>query len=171
MSAHRIAKHVLKISRKCIQGGFSNEQYPEKFLRDYRLLHHYPSLAICAKFGCRLNNNDSKFYDAINERDEKAEGKTCANGVTFTPSRDTGANRAFNADNLEQCFTINSYYFLYEVSKIDREYVTFDIYWVPISIIRSWYEQFGNKHGRITKTNWVKCLSQCEFEQTEEIRD
>lgn len=172
MKEYVIEKHVLHINRRLVQGGFSNDEYPIDYLKDYRKMHHYPSLAICKLKNFTLKLKDTKFYDAVNEEtNEKAEGKNCGGSVSFVPSRDTGANRTFNEENLKKCFETNRYYFLYAVHEITDTYVTFYIYWVPIHIICEWYEKFGNGKGCISKTNWKHCLNLCEFVQTQETRD
>ena len=169
---YTIERLVYKVERSTIQGGFSNDEYPIEYLRDFRKVHHFPSLAAKRWKKLHLEMNDSKYYDGIGEDGCKAEGKryTEKDGVSFVPSRDTGADRKFNPENLEECFKTNSFYFLYTVADITDEHVVFHILWIPITTIREWYETYGNKKGCITATKWRQCLSLCDFVQTEETR-
>ena len=165
-----IHKHVLKINRRTIQGGIPNDRYPKEYLTNYRLLYHIPTDAILNLKGFTLAPHDAHFHDAVCG-EQKAEGK-CINksGVNFNPSKNTGAGRGFIQEDLEKCFDINSFYFLYEVEGYDDTYLTFNIYWVPIETIRSWYATCGNV-GKITLLRFRNCLSQVSLEQTSETRD
>ena len=165
-----IHKHTLRVARKTIQGGIPNERYPEEYLTNYRLVYVHPTDAILNLKGFTLATNDAHFHDAVCG-DQKAEGK-CINktGVNFNPSKNTGAGRSFSQDDLDACFTINSFYFLYEVEGFDAEYLTFAIYWVPIDVIRKWYAECGSG-GKITLKRFrEKCLSGVVLEHTTETR-
>lgn len=166
-----IEKLVLKIQRSSIQGGIPNEKYPEKLLRDSRLTNHIPTDAVMVWKNCKSAGDDSKFTD-ITGNSYFAEGK-CINpkrGVCLRPSVDTGGGRKFRQENLDACFAKNSFYYLYETTEITDTTIQFDIYWVPIEMIRKWYSEKGNK-GTITYAKIKACISQCEIEQTEESRD
>ena len=164
-----IHKHVLRIARKTIQGGIPNSRYPVEYLTNYRLVYIHPTDAILALKGFTLASGDAHFYDAVCGQ-QKAEGK-CVNkyGVNFNPSKNTGAGRSFKQEDLDVCFGINNFYFLYEVDGYDEDYLTFNIYWVPIAVVREWYAAHGNK-GKITLKKFRKCLEQAAFEQTTETR-
>jgi hypothetical protein len=164
-------KHTLRVSRKTIQGGIPNDRYPAEYLTNYRLIYIHPTDAILLQMGYTLATGDAHFYDAVCG-DSKAEGK-CINksGVNFNPSKNTGAGRGFVQEDLDTCFTTNTFYFLYEVTGYDEEYLTFAIYWVPIEVIRKWYAEWGNK-GKITHKRFKeKCLPTCSFTETHETRD
>ena len=165
-----IHKHVLKVSRRTIQAGIPNDRYPVEHLTDYRLIHHIATEAILNNKGFDRARRDAKYHDAVCG-EQKAEGK-CINktGVNFNPSKNTGAKRGFIQEDLDVCFALNSFYFLYEVEVYDDTYLTFNIYWVPIEIVRSWYASCGNL-GKITLPRLRNCLSQVSLEQTSETRD
>ena len=165
-------KHTLRVARRTIQGGIPNNRYPVEYLTDYRLVYIHPTDAILQLKGFTLATGDAHFHDAVCE-DRKAEGKCISRtaGVNFNPSKNTGAGRGFVQDDLDKCFALNSFYFLYEVEGYDEEYLTFGIYWVPIDTIRTWYAQCGNG-GKITfKRFKERCLAGVELEQTLETRD
>jgi hypothetical protein len=172
MAKHLVEKLRLGIPRAGLQAGFSNSEYPERMLRDSRLTHHIPTLSIMRLKNLQSAGRDSKFTDLIGPDGKFAEGKNIKKGkpLTLKPSVDTGGGRGFRQENLDQCFSKNSHYFLYETTTITETTVTFEIYWVPINIIREWYEKSGNGKGQISYVNLKKCISQCEIEQTEEIR-
>jgi hypothetical protein len=96
----------------------------------------------------------------------KAEGKkldkTNNKGVNLTPSVDTGSGRKFKQENIDECFRINSYYFLYETVAHTDTTITFHIYWIPILAIKKWYTQFGKK-GRIPYSKIQKPIQECEI--------
>ena len=165
-----IHKHVLKVSRRTIQAGIPNDRYPEEYLTDFRLIHHIPTDAILNLKGFDRAPRDAHYHDAVCG-EQKAEGK-CINksGVNFNPSKNTGAGRGFIQEDLDVCFALNSFYFLYEVEGYDDTYLTFNIYWVPIELVRSWYASCGNL-GKITLPRLRNCLSQVSLEQTSETRD
>lgn len=165
-----ICKHVLRVSRKTIQGGIPNDRYPKEYLTDFRLIYIHPTDAILTLKGYTRAVKDAHFHDAFCET-SKAEGK-CINktGVNFNPSKNTGAGRSFIQEDLDKCFDINSFYFLYEVDGYDEHYLTFNIYWIPISTIREWYGKCGTK-GKISLNNFRKCLTEVSLVQTSETRD
>lgn len=164
-----IHQHTLRVARHTIQGGIPNERYPQEYLTNYRLVYIYPTDAILAHMGYTLATRDARFYDAF-QGEQKAEGK-CINrtGVNFNPSKNTGAGRTFSQEDLDHCFEINSFYFLYEVATIDDVYLTFHIYWIPIDTIRAWYAEFGSG-GKITLRRIRSCLSRVALSQTSETR-
>lgn len=163
-------KHLLRVARKTIQGGIPNDRYPLEYLTNYRLVYIHPTDAILSLKGFTLASNDAHFYDAF-RGEQKAEGK-CVNkyGVNFNPSKNTGAGRKFIQGDLDACFAINTFYFLYEVEGFDEDYLTFMIYWVPIETIRRWYGQHG-RSGKITLKKFRQCVLEVECEQTSETRD
>ena len=165
-----IHKHILRVARKTLQGGIPNDRYPKEYLTNFRLIYVHPTDAILNLKGFTLASGDAHFYDAICG-DQKAEGK-CVNktGVNFNPSKNTGAGRSFKQDDLDACFDINAFYFLYEVEGYDEVYLTFNIYWVPISTVREWYATHG-KQGKITLKKFRTCLDGVSIEQTTETRD
>jgi hypothetical protein len=166
-----IHKHVLRVARKTLQGGIPNDRYPKEYLTNFRLIYVHPTDAILTLKGFALATNDAHFYDAVCG-DQKAEGK-CVNktGVNFNPSKNTGAGRSFKQDDLDKCFEINHFYFLYEVEGYDEVYLTFNIYWVPIATVREWYGAYGSQ-GKITLKRFrEKCLAGVVIEQTSETRD
>jgi hypothetical protein len=101
-----------------------------------------------------------------------AEGKTISKdrGVCLKPSVDTGGGRSFCQENLDECFRINSHYFLYETVGHTEDTLTFDIYWVPIDIIREWYTTCGNGKGLISYKKLIACIQRSEFSQIQETR-
>lgn len=133
-------------------------------------MYVHPTDAILQLTGFTLATGDARFYDAICG-DQKAEGKCLSKaGVNFNPSKNTGSGRSFSQEDLDACFSINSFYFLYEVAGYDEDYLTFHIYWLPIATIREWYTAHGSK-GTIKFKKMRECLAQAEFEQTTETRD
>jgi len=161
-----IEKLIYKILRSSIQGESSNEEYPESLLRDYRLMYQHPTLKVKKWKNFESAGRDSKFTD-LKKDDIFAEGKCISKdrGVTFKPSVDTGANRSFSQENLEKCFEKNAFYFLYEICEITDIDVTFEIYWIPILIIKDIYNKFG-KNGSISYNKFKTCISQYEIELT-----
>lgn len=164
--------YINHIARKTLQGGIPNELYPRHLLEDWRLLHHIATIYMLNKMNYGMNCGDSKFHDAVNTDGKKAEGKKLSKkgGVDFKPSVDTGAGRKFNQENLDKCFEINDFYFIYEIAGIDEEYLHMHTYWIPIAKVREWYAANG-KSGKICYTKFKKCLDQVEFERIEETRD
>lgn len=167
-------KLTLTILRRTIQGGIPNERYPIKLLYDSRLTNHITTDAIMTLKGYVSAGNDSKFTD-IKSPDGTmfAEGKTISKdrGVCLKPSVDTGGGRAFCQENLDECFRINSHYFLYETTGHTEENLMFDIYWIPISIIRDWYATYGNGKGLISYRKLKECIQRTEFSQIQETRN
>jgi hypothetical protein len=167
-------KLTLTIQRKTIQAGIPNDRYPEKLLYDSRLTNHIPTDAVMNWKKYVSAGDDSQFTDLKSLEGELfAEGKTISNkrGVCFKPSVDTGGGRSFRQENLDKCFTINSHYFLYETTGHTDTSLTFDIYWIPIDVIKDWYTKRGNKKGMITYANIKKCILETECVQTLETRD
>lgn len=168
-------KLTLNIQRKSIQAGFANPSYPEKFLYDSRLTYHIPTLAVMKWKKYISAGDDSRFTDLRSLDDEPnfAEGKTInkSRGVCLKPSVDTGAGRRFCQENLDQCLQRNSYYFLYETVGHTDATVTFEIYWIPIEIIKNWYTTNGNGKGIISYSKLKKCILETECEQTVETHD
>jgi len=162
-----VEKFVHTILRSSIQGGIPNERYPESLLRNSRLTHHIPTDAIKVLKNYEDDGTDSPYTD-ITKDGICAEGKTVnpKTGVNLSPSRDTGANRSFSQENLNKCFEKNSFYFLYETTIITATHVTFEIYWIPIAIVRDMYEKHGKK-GRVTYKKFKQYISQCEIQLTE----
>ena len=172
---NKIEKLVLTIPRSTLQAGIPNNRYPEKLLRDSRLTNHIPTDAVMVWKNYKSAGNDSKFTDLQSLiTNEYAEGKCIQPnknaGVCLRPSVDTGGGRGFRQENLDACFEKNSFYFLYETTVITELTITFEIYWVPISIIRKWYTEHG-KSGVIKYSNIKNCISQCELQHTEETRN
>jgi hypothetical protein len=170
-----IERLVLTIARTTIQAGIPNEEYPVSYLYDSRLTHHIPThFAMKWKGYEKLKNSDSKFFDCVSSenKEKKAEGKVInkKRGVNLSPSRDTGANRKFSQKNLDDCFEINSYYFLYETVEHTDLTLTFHIYWVPVHTIKEWYDTHG-RNGTISYNNIKACITECEILQTLETRD
>lgn len=165
---NKIDKLTIKIPRKLIQGGLTNEEFDPKCLRDWRLQHHIPTNYAMKWKNFEKVGNDSKFTDIRSKMDKtiKAEGKKLTGGVVLCPSRDTGANRQFNQNNLDECFEINSFYFLYDRENITNETIDFIVYWIPIDIIKKWYCEYGNGKGKITFTNLKKCFENIKFNET-----
>lgn len=142
---------ILNISRLLIQGGLTNEQYGKI---DYRLLHVFPTAYTKKWKECKDVGSDSKFTDIQNNNNDKAEGKRIKNKQNFidiTPSRDTGADRKFNNERLQEALTLNKAYYFYEAEFKCKDIITFKIYWCPIDIIKKVYEEKGNGKGRIYK--------------------
>ena len=168
-----LRKHTLRVARRTLQGGIPNDRYPVEYLYNYRLVYVHPTDAILNLMKYTLATGDAHFYDAFcPETNAKAEGK-CINksGINFNPSKNTGAGRRFVQSDLDRCFDINSFYFLYEVEGHDDEYLTFGIYWVPIETIRAWHTAHG-RQGKITLKRFKeKCLAGVALEQTTETRD
>ena len=165
----KIEKLSVTLPRKYIQGGLSNEEYDEHHLTDWRLQHHIVTDYFKKWQNYEKQGDDSKFTDCQSKDDKtkKAEGKSIKKtGVTFSPSVDVGANRAFNEDNLKECFKLNSHYYLYDRGLITETSIEFIIYMVPIELINEWYSRCGNRKGTITKRNIYKCIGQCEFDET-----
>jgi hypothetical protein len=148
----KIEQLTVKINRKTIQGGLTNEEFDEHDLIDWRLQHNFPTNYVKIWKGYEKVGDDSKFTDIRSKEDPtlKAEGKKMTGGVTLSPSRDTGAGRSFNEDNLNQCFEMNNHYFLYDRGNIDEITIEFIIYWISIDIIKKWYEESGNRKGVIS---------------------
>lgn len=171
MSKHSIEKLTLTIQRSTIQAGIPNDRYSEELLRDSRLTHHISTDAVVTWKNFVKMGRDSKFTDSTSDG-LFAEGKTInpKSGVNLAPSVDTGGGRKFRQENLDACFEKNTFYFLYETTIITNTTVQFDIYWVPISVIRDWYSKYG-KRGRISYSKFKACISECEIEHTQEIRD
>jgi hypothetical protein len=171
----KMEKFTLTILRKTIQGGISNDIYPVKFLYDSRLTYHIPTLAVMKWKGYVSAGDDSKFTDLRSAEDETkfAEGKTInkARGICLKPSVDTGGGRSFCQENLDKCLERNSHYFLYETVGHTDHTVTFEIYWVPIEIIRHWYATNGNGKGLISYTKLKKCILETACAQTLETHD
>lgn len=166
-----VHKHILRVARKSIQGGIPNERYPTEYLTNYRLLYVHPTDAILKLKEFTLATKDAKFYDAVSACGQyKAEGKCIGKReVNFNPSKNTGSGRSFKQCDLDACFDLNAFYFLYEVASYDDRYITFHIYWVPIAIIRQWYQAQGSK-GKIPVKKLRQCLNQAVTEQTTETR-
>ena len=163
-------KLSVKIPRKYIQGGLSNEQYEEDNLYDWRLQHHLTTDYFKRWKNYETCGVDSKNTDCRSKEDQnkKAEGK-CINkkkGVNFNPSSNTGVGRKFNDDDLKRCFEINSDYYLYDRGVITNNTIEFIIYMVPIEIIKEWYKNYGNKKGIISYNNIKSCLYTCTFNET-----
>ena len=156
-----ISKLNLKIHRKYLQGGLTNTEYDVKNLTDWRLQHHIITDYVKIWKNYEKVGNDSKFTDIQSKNDTtmKAEGKKMTDGVTLCPSRDVGAGRKFNNENLQECFSINKHYFLYDRKNINDEFIEFTVYWIPIDIIQKWYNENGNSKGKISKNNLLKCLN------------
>ena len=157
------------IPRSSIQGGLTNEELDENNLKDWRCQHHITTDYVKLWKNYKTVGKDSKFTDieSIEDPSKKAEGKKLTSGVTLSPSVDTGANRSFNQLKLEKCFEINSHYYLYDRGEITDTTIEFLIYWIPINIIKSWYVNYGNRKGKISKLNIDKCIKSCEINYTE----
>lgn len=156
---------TVRINRKTIQGGLTNEEFGNN-LNDWRLQHHIPTRYVCIWKRYRELGRDAKFSDIISkECDNKAEGKKMTGGVTLCPSRDTGANRSFNNDNLCSCFDTNSHYYLYDRCNITDTTLDFTILWVPINTIRDWYDRCGS-NGKITGPRLGTLLREYTFNDT-----
>lgn len=163
-----IEKLVHTILRSSIQGGFSNEIFTEEYIRDSRLTHHIPTMAVMKWKNCKTAGKDSKFTD-ISGKEYCAEGKTInpKTGTNFKPSVDTGSGRKNNKQNIDKCFEKNSFYFLYETTIITDTHITFEIYWIPVNLIKEWFKKYGTKSGTICYSKLKSCISQCEIELTE----
>ena len=108
MRRYNIDRLYVTVPRLYIQGGNTNEDFG-KNIYDWRLQHHYPTTYVCN--WKKYENKDEKFYDIMNVEGKKAEGKNMTDGITLTPSRDTGANRKFDEENLNKCLNTNNHYF------------------------------------------------------------
>lgn len=167
-------KLTLTIQRKTIQAGIPNDRYPEKLLYDSRLTNHIPTDAVMNWKKYISAGDDSKFTDLKSpESGLFAEGKTInrKRGACFSPSVDVGGGRSFCQENLDSCFTVNSHYFLYETTGHTDTTLTFDIYWIPVDIIKTWYAARGNGKGAITYPNLKKCILETACSQIVETRD
>jgi hypothetical protein len=170
---YKIEKHVLTIKRSSLQGGIPNERYSESLLYDSRLTNHIPTDCVMTWKGYKSAGKDSKFTDLVcNDKEIFAEGKVInrKTGVCLRPSVDTGGGRGFRQENLDACFEKNSHYFLYETTGHTDSVLTIEIYWIPIEVIRDWYDSCGSS-GKIAYTKLKQCISQCEIVQTSETRD
>ena len=163
-----IEKLNVIISRSSIQGGLTNGEYDEHDLKDWRLQHQYPTNYVKKWKNYEKVGDDSKFTDIKSKEnpENKAEGKKMTGGVTLSPSRDTGAGRSFNEINLNECFNINKHYYLYDRGDINDETITFIIYWIPIDIIKKWYNESGNKKGKITEKKLKEHINKCDISET-----
>ena len=136
------------VPRLLIQGGLSNEEYGRI---DYRLLHKFATSYTNRWKNCKDVGPDSKFTD-ISVGDFKCEGKRIdSKGVIeITPSRDTGAERKFNPENLNSALALNQAYHFYEAEFIGEHTIKFTVYWCPIDILKKVYQEHG-KNGVIRK--------------------
>jgi hypothetical protein len=159
-----ISKYNHIVPRLYMQGGIPNERYPESLLRNSRLTNHFPTDAIKVRKEFEDAGTDNKYSD-LKKDDIFAEGKTInpKSGINFKPSVDSGGGRSFSQENLEKCFEKNSFYFLYETTEITDTHVTFEIYWIPITIIKDMYEKYGNK-GLVRYSKFKAYISQSEIE-------
>lgn len=165
-----VRRYVMHIARTSLQGGIPNDKYPVEYLYDYRLTNHFWTLYATDWQGFVRTTGDTKFHDAVNNS-TKAEGKRISkkDGVCFKPSCDTGSGRQTNQGNIQACFEINSYYYLYHVAEHDDEKIVVYIYWIPISYIKKWYTQYGGKNGTISYSNIMKCLA-CAVDEPSIVR-
>ena len=169
MSRPSIECFVFKIPRETVQGGLTNEEF-EPSLSDYRFLHHYATPLLARAKGLTVTRGDTRFYDAVCTAGTKSEGKrlSAKSGVDIRPSRDTGAGRKVNTGRLAECLAINSHYFFYEASHDDTT-LTFEIYWIPIELIRTWFP--AGKYQMAYKKFKKGCLGSCEISRIEGTRD
>lgn len=161
-----IEKLKVTISRNSIQGGLTNEEFDPKELEDWRLQHHIPTRYTKIWKKLRTIKRDSKFSDLVDNDGNKSEGKKFTKEVALCPSRDQGAGRSFNQENLDTCLSQNSHYFLYDRGEITDTTINFNIYWIPIKDINIWYTKYGNGRGKISEKNIRKCLEEYEIIET-----
>jgi len=140
---------IVNVPRCMIQGGLTNDEYGKI---DYRLLHNYLTGYAKKWKGCQDVGADSKFTDICNGN-FYSEGKRIhpKDYIDITPSRDTGANRKFNKDNLEKALDKNDAYYYYDAEFINDHQIRFKIYWCPIRIVKHVYSNKGNGKGRINQ--------------------
>jgi hypothetical protein len=140
---------IVNVPRCMIQGGLTNDEYGKI---DYRLLHIFTTGYAKKWKGCKDIGADSRFTDICN-RDFKSEGKRYHNTdyIEITPSRDIGADRKFNKDNLEEALDLNDAYYFYKAEFINDHQIRFKIYWCPIRIVKQVYSTKGNGKGRINQ--------------------
>ena len=161
-----IQKLRITISRASIQGGMTNEEYGSNDLHDWRLQHHIPTSYTKIWKNLKTIKRDSKFSDLVDSEGNKSEGKKFTKEVALCPSRDQGAGRSFNQDNLDTCLSQNSHYFLYDRGEITDTTIDFNVYWIPIKDIIDWYKKLGNGKGKITEKNIRICLKDYEIKET-----
>ena len=152
-----ITKLNLVIPRNKIQGGLTNTQFGTN-IQDWRLQHAFMTEYTKAWKNLRDVGKDSKFTDIMGIGVYAEGKKMCINkgGITLKPSIDTGGGRSFNPKNLEKCFNLNHFYYLYNRERIDDINVYFSIYWIPTDIIRKIYKKYGNNKGVISKKNSIE---------------
>ncbi len=140
---------IVNVPRCMIQGGLTNDEYGKI---DYRLLHNYLTGYAKKWKGCQDVGADSKFTDICNGN-FYSEGKRIhpKDYIDIKPSRDTGANRKFNKDNLEKALDKNDAYYYYDAEFINDHQIRFKIYWCPIRIVKHVYSNKGNGKGRINQ--------------------
>tara|TARA_B110000259_G_C14002085_1_gene396619 strand:+ start:120 stop:746 length:627 start_codon:yes stop_codon:yes gene_type:complete len=164
-----IDRLTVRVSRKFIQGGLSNDDFDEDNLNDWRLQHHYATDYYKKWKHYVTVGKDSKFTDCKSktDSDKKSEGKSIKKtGVTLAPSVDVGAGRKFNEENLNNCFDINSHYYLYDRGIITDTTIEFVIYHIPTSIIKKWYNRYGNCKGNISRKKIYECINDRKINST-----
>lgn len=155
------SKLIIRFLRSTLQGGLSNQDFPEGYFYDYRLMYHHYTLRAMKWKGFTRTEGDSKFHDAVSGT-QKAEGKRLSPeyGVCFKPSVDVGAGRTTRQENIDQCFATNDFYFLYSTLDVNEQEVIGAIYWVPTSLIKVWFAEHGTKSGTISYAKFMKCLQE-----------
>ena len=153
----------LRIERESVQGGLTNEEFGKDDYNDYRFVHRYATkyfIRICP--GLEDPKRDSKFHDAVETNTgKKFEGKKLkqGDGVCFAPSVNIGAGRKMDKANIQKCFEMNSYYYLYTTTGLDDKVWELTIRLVPIELIKVWYGKYANASGTITYSNCTKCIN------------
>ena len=155
----------IDINRYSLQGGATNAEFPEHYLHDYRFMHHYYTPLAVKLFGYIQTRGDTRYHDAISlSGSYKAEGKALSQkyGVCIAPSVEVGAGRKPTIENIMKCLETNEYYFLYSTLSVDNEKVSGVIYWVPVILMKEWFNKYGTKNGKIGYSNVIKCIQSAE---------
>jgi hypothetical protein len=165
-----VKKLNVEISRKSLQGGASNEEFPPEYYWDYRFMHHHYTPIATKWQGFKRTEHDTKFHDAVSGT-MKAEGKALNpnSGVCFAPSINVGGGRTPTRENIEKCFETNNYYFLYTTLNYEDEKVIAVIYWIPTTLIRSWFAQHGRRDGKICYSKFMDCMREATVVEEPEI--
>jgi len=147
-----------RIERDSVQAGLTNEEFGERQYTEYRWVHWYATMMFVKATGMKEAKKDAKFHDLVCPvSGRNAEGKRLSikDGVSFTPSRDSGTGRGVKQDNIQKCFENNAWYYLYTTTALDETHWELTTWLVPIAMIKSWYGVSGTAGGKI---NYKKCM-------------